>query len=290
MGSYFNPRSLFKMVTSKQGRCPPSGHVFGFLCLILAVLVREPVAAREGKEGMPTGNGSEVLNEVRKNAFRFSDNLPDFICHQVTRRYRGPLGGGQWQLQDTVEADVAFHEGQESYSNLSINGRPSTKRIDSIGSVISLGEFGSLLHSLFLAETQAKFWKEGEDQYRGTRALIFGFIVSPDHSAWTLSYQSTYSLKVGYEGAIWVDAGTRNILKISQHTLSLPPRFPILYSETTTEYGERRIEGIEERHFLLPLAAEILIQERPNRVSSRNVIEFRDFKKFSADVKLKVED
>ena len=226
------------------------------------------------------------LIDVRKRALQFTDDLPDFICRQVTRRYTDPLGGNQWQSHDIVEAALEYNQRQESYSNIKINGRPSAKRFESLGNAISIGEFGSILRSLFIPETQAKFWKAREEQFRGVQTIVIGFSVPQESSAWTLSYKNTHSLKVAYQGRIWIDARNRNILRISQHTLQLPRNFPILYSETTTEYGYRVIAGLESQSFLLPVAAEVVIRENQNRFSSRNLIEFREFRKFTADVKL----
>jgi len=237
--------------------------------------------------GSQTSSWNPLFTDVRKKALQFTDDLPDFICRQVTHRYRDPQGGSQWQIQDIVEAEVAYNQRQENYSNIMINGRPSVKRFESLGNAISIGEFGSILRSLFIPETHAKFWKEREDQFGGVQTIVIGFSVPQESSPWTLSYKNTHSLKVGYEGGIWVETQRRSILKISQHTLRLPPRFPILYAETTTEYGYRVITGLENQPFLLPLAAEVVIREIQNRSSLRNLIEFREFRRFTAEVKLK---
>jgi hypothetical protein len=229
------------------------------------------------------------LIDVRKKALQFTDDLPDFICLQVTHRYTDPQGGSQWGIQDIIEAEVAYNQRQESYSHVTINGRSTAKHLESLGNAISIGEFGSILRSLFMPETHAKFWKEGDERYGGIETKVIGFSVPEDSSAWTLSYKNTHSLKVAYQGRMWVDPRNGSILRINQHTLRLPARFPILYSETTTEYGYRIIRGFEGQSFLLPLAAEVVIKESRNRFSSRNLIEFREFKKFTADVKLKAD-
>ena len=233
-----------------------------------------------------TTEWNAFLNDVQKKALQFTDDLPDFICRQITHRFKDPFGGNQWQSQDILESELGYNQKQENYSNIKINGRPVSQRFESLGNVISIGEFGSILRSLFIPETQAKFRKEGEEQFRGVQTLVIGFSVPQESSTWTLSYKNTHSLKVAYQGRIWVDARNRSILRITQHTLQLPRNFPILYSETTTEYGYRGIAGLENQSFLLPIAAEVVIRENQNRLSSRNLVEFREFKRFTADVKL----
>ncbi len=258
-------------------------NLFAFLLLSPQELPRLATNTAEAQ----TTEWNAFLNDVRKRALQFTDDLPDFICRQITRRFKDPLGGNQWQSQDIVESELGYNQKQENYSNIKINGRPVTKRFESLGNVISIGEFGSILRSLFIPETQAKFRKEGEEQFRGVQTVVIGFSVPRESSAWTISYKNSYSLKVAYQGRIWVDARNRSILRISQHTLQLPRNFPILYSETTTEYGYRAIAGLENQSFLLPIAAELVIRENQNRLSSRNLIEFREFRRFTADVKLK---
>ena len=256
-----------------------------FTCLLASA--QEKARLRTNTTEAQTMNWDVFLADVRKKALQFTDDLPDFICRQVTHRYIDPRGGSQWEIQDMVEAEVAYNQRQESYSQITVNGRPSAKRLDSLGNTISIGEFGSILRSLFTPETDAKFWQEGEAWYTGIQTTVIEFSVPQENSTWTLSYKNTHSLKVGYQGKIWIDPRNGSILRISQHTLRLPPRFPILYAETTTEYSYRSIPGLENQSFLLPLAAEVVIRESQGRISSRNLIEFRDFKRFTADVKLK---
>jgi hypothetical protein len=259
--------------------------LFAFLLLSAP---EQPRLTTEPAESQTTSWNAFII-DVRKKALQFTDDLPDFVCRQVTHRYADPLGGNQWQSQDIVESELSYNRRQESYSNVRINGRPATKRFESLGNVVSIGEFGSILRSLFIPETHAKFWKEREEQFRGVQTIVIGFSVPQENSAWTLSFKNTHSLKVAYQGRIWAEARNRSILRISQHTLQLPRHFPILYSETTTEYGYSVIAGLESQSFLLPLAAEVVIRESQNRFSSRNLIEFREYKKFTADVKLKEE-
>jgi hypothetical protein len=83
-----------------------------------------------------------------------------------------------------------------------------------------------------------------------------------------------------------VDPETHYVLKIVQQADNLPPGFPIAFSQTTTEFEVTAIRGIEGQSYLLPQRAEVIIQEAQPRSLSRNVIEFRDFRRFTAEVKL----
>lgn len=137
-----------------------------------------------------------------------------------------------------------------------------------------------------MPQSQATFWKEREENLRGLQTMIIGFTVPQSTSSWTLSFENSHSLKVAYRGNVWVDPQKKQVMKISQSTTQIPATFPISYAETTTEYGYSSIRGIEGKDFLLPLRAELIMRESRQHSSTRNVIEFREFRKFTSDVKI----
>lgn len=223
---------------------------------------------------------------MRQRALEYTDQLPDFICTQVTRRYAALEGDPRWYARDSWEAELSYNQKNERYSQLRVNGKATSKPMESLGGAFSIGEFGSILRTLFLPETRAQFWKEGEENLRGIPAVVAGFKVEGERSNWTLSFKTSHSLKVPYQGKVWVDARNQQVLRISQHTLQLPPGFPIAYSETTTEYDYLLIPGVGRDQFLLPKTADFILRERQPAVRSRSVIEFQNYRKFVADVRL----
>jgi hypothetical protein len=226
------------------------------------------------------------LEEVRQSALQHTEDLPNFICAQVTRRYLDASGSNRWQSQDTLQAELTYNQKKENYANVLVNGRPSNRPFEALGGTLSIGEFGSILRALFMPQSQATFWKEREEDLRGLRTLVIGFTVPQSTSSWTLSFENSHSLKVAYRGNVWVDPQKKQVMKISQSTTQIPATFPISYAETTTEYGNSLIQGIEGKEFLLPLRAELIMRESRQHSSTRNVIEFREFRKFTSDVKL----
>ena len=228
---------------------------------------------------------SRWIELVRKKALDYSDSLPDFICSQTTRRYSVASDLGTWQSEDVFEAELSFNQKAERYSNIRLNGKASRKPMESLGGTLSIGEFGSLLRTLFLPETQAEFWKEGEVHFQETPSIVAGFKVSQEHSRWALSFKNSHSLNVAYRGRIWIDSTNHQVLKISQQAQDLPAKFPIAYSEATTVYGYVPVAGLEGKRFLLPQSANLILHERERRVRSLNVIDFRNYRKFSADVR-----
>jgi hypothetical protein len=253
-------------------------------------LLRAPSPA-QAPESSPVSENSfgwnQFISEVSRQALQFTEDLPNFICTQTTRRYFNDTETGGWQLDDILEAELSFNERKESYSKVRVNGRESPKRFESLGGTLSVGEFGSILSALFSPEAQAVFRKEREEILRGKTVVVAAFSVPQANSQWTLSFKNTHSLKVGYHGWIWIDSATRQVLRITQRTEKLPAGFPIAYSETTTEYGSGLIRGVGSQEFLLPLNAELIIQEVQPRRATRNLIAFRDFRRFTAEVKFR---
>ena len=119
-----------------------------------------------------------------------------------------------------------------------------------------------MLRTLFLPETQAEFWKEGEETLSGDPLNRRGFKVSQEHSRWALSFKNSHSLNVAYHGKIWIDASNYRVLRISQQARDLPSRFPIAYSEATTVYGYVAVAGLEGKRFLLPQSANLIFARK----------------------------
>jgi hypothetical protein len=229
---------------------------------------------------------SRWIELAREVALQYSDSLPDFICAQTTRRYSSTSDAKTWQAEDVWEAELSFNQRVERYSKVRRNGKASRKPLESLGGALSIGEFGSLLRTLFVPETQTEFWKEGEELFQETPSIVAGFKVSQERSRWALSFENSHSLNVAYRGRIWIDASNHQVLKISQQAQNLPARFPITYSEATIVYGYVIVAGLEGKRFLLPQSASLILHERERRVRSLNIMEFRNYRKFTADVRL----
>jgi hypothetical protein len=247
----------------------------------------KPVAEKTTHpSSVPQPAWDEFIEEVRQSALQHTEDLPNFICTQVTRRYFDASGSNRWQAQDSLQAELTYNQKKENYANVLVNGRPSNRPFEAIGGTLSIGEFGSILRALFMPQSQATFWKEREENLRGLQTMTIGFTVPQSTSSWTLSFENSHSLKVAYRGNVWVDLQKKQVMKISQSTTQIPATFPISYAETTTEYGYSSIRGIEGKEFLLPLRAELIMRESRQHSSTRNVIEFREFRKFTSDVKI----
>ncbi|MGD1073067.1 MAG: hypothetical protein ABSB15_23355 [Bryobacteraceae bacterium] len=228
--------------------------------------------------GDSPASSDSVIDDARDAARSFSSDLPNFLVQQVTTRYQGSRYVDNWRSMDVVTADVASVDGKEDYRNIKVNGRPTTRPEDS-GSW-STGEFQVTLQDILSPMTAATFKPDGEDRIANRAALVYRLSVEQPHSHWTLVAENGRQYKPAYKGTIWIDKETRRVLRVEQQAVLLPRDFAYDKAESMVEYGYVSIEGTR---YLLPLQSVNMACNTGTSGCSRNVIEFRNYRKFSAD-------
>ena len=228
-----------------------------------------------------TNSTNEIISSAREASYAFSENLPDFLVQQITTRYTGSRNGSNWRALDVVTADVASVNGQEDYRNIKVNGRPGDP--EKSGSW-STGEFQVTLDDILSPRTFAHFTLRGEERVANRPAWVFDLSVEQPNSHWEIVSQRGGNYKPAYRGAIWVDKETRRVLRIDQEAIGLPRNFAYDKGTGTLVYGFVNIEG---HNYLLPISSENVGCMTGTNDCNRNVIEFRNYRKFSADSKVK---
>jgi hypothetical protein len=89
-----------------------------------------------------------------------------------------------------------------------------------------------------------------------------------------------------FEGSVWIDQESRRVLRIEQRTTSMPNDFPSSKAELTLDFA---FVKIDQKSYLMPAAAESLGCMRGSGACTRNVIEFKNYRKFTADSAIKYE-
>jgi hypothetical protein len=219
----------------------------------------------------------EIIRDAREEASAFSAGLPNFLVQQVTTRYTGSRVGDNWRALDVVTADVASVNGQEEYRNIKVNGRPGDP--EKSGSW-STGEFQVTLDDILSPRTFAHFTLRGEERIANRTAWVFDLSVEQPNSHWEIVSQRGGNYFPAYRGAIWVDKETRRVLRIEQRAVDLPRNFAYDKCESTLAYGFVNIEG---KSYLLPIESENVGCLMGTNDCNRNVIEFRNYRKFSSD-------
>ncbi|MDE3197004.1 MAG: hypothetical protein KGN84_11705, partial [Acidobacteriota bacterium] len=175
-------------------------------------------------------------------------------------------------------ADVAESGGREDYRNIRVNGRPTDSPEDT--GTWSTGEFQMTLEDVLSARTNATFTPRGEDRIAGRPAWVFDLSVDHPHSHWTIQAENGQRYRPAYRGSIWIDKDTRRVLRIEQRAVDTPSDFQFDVEEANLEYGFVTIDG---RSYLLPVESVNMACGRGTSSCSKNVISFRNYRKFSTD-------
>jgi hypothetical protein len=257
--------------------------------------VEELILLRDASAGMPEAAAAlgfphdempsqeeqrRIVYDARDNALSYLRSLPDFICHQAIRR--SEYVRDSWWPKDLVDVKLTFFDQKETYQLQALNGRNApNKKYREIGGAITEGEFGTLLRHTFEPASQAEFRWHHWTTLRKRPAHVFSYKVLAAHSTARLEAfrpgGARYNTVVGQHGFVYVDRDTHVVLRIVAESDSMPRNFPVKSSTTYMDYDFAEVGGQE---YLLPLRAEIRMATA--EVSTRNLVEFREYRKYTA--------
>jgi hypothetical protein len=222
-----------------------------------------------------------LIEKAREAAFEFSEKLPNFICQEFMSRFT--QRGRQEEIPlDVVSAELIYEDTHETYRNVKINDRPTDRALEEIGGSWSTGEFATTLLDLFHPDTDARFQSGGASSISGFSAQVYDFEVRREKSHWML-HAGSQTLAAAYGGSVWVDPKTARVLRIEMQARNIPSDFPMDTVESAVDYS---YVWIGQTSFLLPVHAESLGCQRGTSDCSHNVIDFRNYHEFKADIKI----
>jgi hypothetical protein len=237
-----------------------------------------------GERRIFPSSGDPVIDKAREAAFSFSETLPNYVVKQFTTRYETEAArGGQtsWRALDNVSADVVSEGGKESYKNILVNGKPPREAVEKTGSW-STGEYSSVQLDVLSTGTRADFHNKRSTTIANRAAWRYDFSVEQPNSHWHV-YTSSESYNPEYTGGIWIDKDSSRVLRIELAARNMPRTFSLDTVESSVDYD---YVLIGDARFLLPVHSEALTCERGTSICSRNTIDFRNYKKFSADTNI----
>src|SRR5882724_12298473 len=229
-----------------------------------------------------------ILDEVREYALNYTKGLPNYLATQVVRRRAAratdPRWDGEppWQTLDTLTVRLSYFEQKEDYKLIMVNNSPTTQDYNRLGGATSTGEFGSLMREIFEPQTQARFEWDHWGTLRGRASLVFRYQVEQSRSGWGLDYERRQHIMPAYSGLVYVDKELYIVTRVTLQAENIPPGLPIHKAETILDYGFADIAGHE---FLLPLHSQTDMSL--DGVLTRNEIDFRFYRKYSADTEIK---
>lgn len=227
----------------------------------------------------PADEQKKILAEVRENALNYTDNLPNYLCTQVTKRRVDPNGSGDWRVTDTILEHLTFFEHKENYKVIMVNDSPVTTALqhDQLGGATSSGEFGSILHSLFAPETQTEFTWARWATLRGRRSMVFTFHTG--QPMYGIRHQDAKrEITTRTHGEVLVDQATQMVMRINMQTEGIPADFPVQHVSVLLDYDFGDISG---RQYLLPLHSSI--RSREGRMEAWNEVSYVSYRKFGTE-------
>jgi len=183
-----------------------------------------------------------------------------------------------------VSGDVAAAHGAETYTNIKVNGKP-VKQLPSAGTW-SDGEFSTMLAGILSPKSAARFTDGHADAVGNRTTYRYDFAVAQMHSGWRLEAahvpgaSSVLRYSAAYDGSIWIDTETGQVVRFTVSARDLPPGFPLDTVETSVDYD---VVQIGDGTYLLPIHSETVTCERGGNECYRNATVFEEYRKFGAD-------
>jgi hypothetical protein len=162
-----------------------------------------------------------------------------------------------------------------------IDGKPTSQTFETLQGTVGSGEFGTTLRAVFDPASQTSFRWQSWKNVQKHRASVVGYEVNGPHSRYHLGTTAdgrTVEADVHYHGVLDIDAETGEVLHLEYVADHIPETLNLRYAGNTVDYALADIGG---RHYLLPSRSE---SEMRSKVDwARNVTEFREYRKFSAE-------
>ncbi len=246
---------------------------------ILAAVLAIQTARAQSPEPPDTSEQKRVLAEATEHALDHEKDLPNFICTQTTRRFEDFNGKSGWRPIDIIVERLTYFEHLENYKVIELNGVPASIPHEQLTGASSSGEFGSVLKSIFSADTQTEFAWQNWFTLRGRKMHVYSYRVPVSKSNYHIKVpERKLDLVTGYHGLIFIDAQRRLVHRITLHPDSVPPSFPIQDVSLALDYEYSRIGDVD---YLLPLQFEL--RSREGALLVKNDVDYDNYRKFTAD-------
>jgi hypothetical protein len=220
----------------------------------------------------------ERIEETRRVLREFNNDLPNFTCEQLTRRFQGTNRLVDWRQLDQVTADMIYLRGEEHATNIRVNNQPAGKGALKSGAWAG-GDYGLVQFHVIARATHARFTSMKNTSYAGRPAVRFAYVVIKEASEWEIEYAGQ-RITPAYEGHIWIDAETSRPLRIEMQARGLPLSYPLKQAEKTVDYGVINVAG---RDLLLPVSSTNSVCHRAFTACARNETEFHKYRQFTAE-------
>jgi VWFA-related protein len=233
-------------------------------------------------ENLSQGKGeAAALEAVCEFALFLPRKLPNVICDEERIRYQNDELGDEVQ-KGTITARVRFEDGQEQYTQVTINGKPAQPA--ALGSSVSWseGEFAEDLLAVFQPQSSAEFRFIKQDVLNSTHVLIFEFKVKRKNNRLRyLQGPSGEKSFPGYHGRLWIDKSNSHLMRLERIVDDVNVDFPIQRADLVIDY--RDVDLADGTEFVLPAQAVNVSCPTVNPIHCwHNQLTFKHWHKFAA--------
>ncbi len=222
---------------------------------------------------------AEALAAMKEYAMNYTAKLPNYLCVQITRRHYDPKDRRYRTQGDVIQETLSFYDKKETYTVQMYNGQ-SVHNLshDRLGGVRSSGEFGSMLHNIFLPENDAKFDWDHWGTLRGKPMYVFSYRVEKDHGYSMRDEEAHKEYTSAYTGLVYADKETKEIQRITLKTVEIPSDFTVKDVMLTLDYKPTEISG---HVYTLPFHYQLDSDDIHGK--SNNEADFKMYQVYSAD-------
>ncbi len=193
--------------------------------------------------------------------------------------------GGETQ-RDRITATVRYEDGQEQYTQVTINGKPGQAAMLGSASGWSQGEFAQDLLAVFAPQSAAQFKFSKQESLHSSQALVFEFRVKQrnNHLRYLQSMEG-HTVFPGYHGRLWIDQSTSHLMRLERKVDDVPADFAIQRADLVIDYCD--VDLADGTRFVLPEQA--VNVSCPGVASSHcwhNQLTFKLWHKFAARARI----
>ena len=223
-----------------------------------------------------------LVEKARQKALAYTQSLPDFVATEIIHRYAGSMAAGLGgHPVDTLTIQLRYLQHKEDHKLMLIDGKATGRTLETLEGTVGSGEFGATLSAIFDPATQPAFHWQSWKNLRGRRVAVLGYEVTGPQSHYRLGTTAdgrTVAADAGYHGVLEIDGETAEALHLEYVADHIPEFLHLIYAGTKVDYALTDIAG---RNYLMPSRSEL--EMRGPTAWARNVIEFRDYGRFSVD-------
>jgi hypothetical protein len=226
----------------------------------------------------------QIWEAAHDNAASYTQDLPNFICSEVVRRYVEPNHKNVWKLEDTLALKLTYFDHREEYKLMTVNNHSTSMSYDQMRGAITEGEFGSMLAAIFSLKSRTNRDWDHWTVLRSRPTHVYTFAIAAANSDYQITsgtFRGENRVRVGQHGYIYIDAATKSVVRLIAVADQFPPDFDVQRVDLLLDYDFTDVGG---NRYLLPLHSVTTLSAPP--FEHRNETDFLQYRKFSSDTSI----